>query len=570
MKKCLLLLGCLFVFLYACDSDPVIIDEIEKEKPLGDVTLKLDTDTVTFSAMKKNISVIITIGNYSDFGKLGVVKRGTAIDTIGNYLSNEIDSIYQFSYEIKETDEELFELGFIAYKLDNTVAAMKTVLVADASLPFNQVKLELSADTLVYNEENKNISVKVFFEKLYNLKELQIKRKDKDADIIVDYADIDSLYIFNYAISEDDPERFVFTFNAIDQNNKLTSTKELFVSEEGIVIKNLVRLSRVTGKMLAGERFYSPNRTDERYDLGGTDLGIMWEMEPGKVGVFFGDSYGADWVTTPGGGPGVASNWRSNVLAFSDDKQLDDGMKFSGMAVGNNGSAKEIIYSAKQGTDFTSIPTGAIRVKDVDYVHYFNLRAWDPWTINYSSLYSSSDNGVTWKSRKEITFGTNSRFAMIGYAKKDGYVYMIGTPSGRLGKPYLARFLEDDILKKSEYEYWNGIEKQWIKNDENRATPLWNKNVGELSFFFHEKYKRWIIAYSAGEGDIHAMLFRDAKELTGPWTKAKILVDGGEYPGLYGPFIHPVKNKEDKLYFNMSQWWPYNVYFMKVDMTVYQ
>jgi len=149
---------------------------------------------------------------------------------------------------------------------------------------------------------------------------------------------------------------------------------------------------------------------------------------------------------------------------------------------------------------------------------------------------------------------------------------MIGTCSGRGDDGYLARFKEDNILKMNEYEYWNGRSKQWIKGNENEATPIIPAPVGEASLIYHEKYNKWILThnydYACDPNNPqrkHAIVYRDADNIT-EWSKPKILVSDNEYPGLYCAFIHPLKIHEDKLYFLMSLWEPYNVFLMSVDI----
>ena len=44
--------------------------------------------------------------------------------------------------------------------------------------------------------------------------------------------------------------------------------------------------------------------------------------------------------------------------------------------------------------------------------------------------------------------------------------------AGRVNKPHLARFLEENIENQTEYEFWNGS--GWIKGNETAATPLFN------------------------------------------------------------------------------------------------
>ena len=63
---------------------------------------------------------------------------------------------------------------------------------------------------------------------------------------------------------------------------------------------------------------------------------------------------------------------------------------------------------------------------------------------------------------KNVKFGSTSNFGQVSYFKKDGYIYMVGTITGRDNKPHLARFLEENIENQTEYEIF-GMEVEWIK-----------------------------------------------------------------------------------------------------------
>ena len=64
---------------------------------------------------------------------------------------------------------------------------------------------------------------------------------------------------------------------------------------------NLKCVSRITGAEINGTNglpiveFEVNNRTNELYNVGGTDLGIVWELQPGHYGLFFGDTFGSDF-----------------------------------------------------------------------------------------------------------------------------------------------------------------------------------------------------------------------------------------------------------------------------------
>ncbi len=353
------------------------------------------------------------------------------------------------------------------------------------------------------------------------------------------------------------------------------------IREGGLHLRNLRQIARLTGSPLKDEITPYDNHTMEKYDVGGTDLGIFWQMDTSHVGIFFGDTNGKGFIAGKGGGNG--GNWRSNVLAFSGDTYLDDGLKIDSMACDSMGAAREICAGGKSQPEKyqTSIPTSAVRAAGIDYVHYMNIYEWagksGRWLTNFSSLYASYNGGVTWVRKKEVTFKSDSKFSQICYAKRDGFVYMIGTLAGRGSPAYLARVREAGMLQMSRYEYWNGISKKWIKNNEEAATAIFQGPIGEASLIYHVKYKRWIIAYSydaAYEHDstlkkkMNAIVYRDAAQLNTDWSDMKILATQQEYPGLYSPYIYPLINNRDEIYFTMSLWKPYNVFLMKADIKI--
>ncbi|ANH81782.1 carbohydrate-binding protein [Niabella ginsenosidivorans] len=334
-----------------------------------------------------------------------------------------------------------------------------------------------------------------------------------------------------------------------------------------IVPSNVKRVARVTGAARSTDTIPGPNRTDHFYNVGGTDLGIAWEMGNGTVGLFFGDTYGRDFEPGPGG-PGDAGDWRSNVLAFSADKELSDGITFDSMrTVTGRTEAREIIPSRHDPDcrgDHTMIPTAAIHAGNRDIVHCMNINCWGvpgKWRTNYSALFFSEDNGNTWN-RSGVCFAADSKFAQAALAKKDGYVYLYGTPAGRQGAIYLLRVPENKLAFQNEYEYW-ARRKGWVKQAESSADPVVEAPAGEMSVIYNKRLQRWIMLYL--DVSRKAIVLRDAIDPQGVWSSPKILVRSSDYPGLYGSFIYPPEN-DTTLYFLMSVWKDYNVFLMKADL----
>lgn len=351
---------------------------------------------------------------------------------------------------------------------------------------------------------------------------------------------------------------FFLILFALGCGQKIPSPKQAGAGVLKIAVVETERIARLTGKTLPGETLPNTGNTT-KYNVGGTDLGIMWDMEDGRIGLFFGDSYGNDFVHV-GGGPGKATDWRFNLLAFSTDTNISDGIVIDSMATDGNGKARQVFPGSEK--SHTVIPTAAVHVNGADYVHYFDLKSWEGWVTNFSSFYKSGNGGKTWEPCTQTVFEKGSKFSVAALAKKDGYVYMAGTSTLRTSPVYLCRFLEKDILHKKNYEYWNDL-KGWVKDNEEAASKLFEGHVGEASIFFNDHFNCWMLAYLNDQSK--NIELRYAKEITGPWSNAETLVEAAKFRGLYGPFMHP-HNQGDVLYFNMSLWAPYNVFVMKAQL----
>lgn len=305
----------------------------------------------------------------------------------------------------------------------------------------------------------------------------------------------------------------------------------------------------------------SENRTDKRYGVDGTDLGIMWESKPGQVAVAFGDSFGKGWQFGVPGGP----DWRSNILGHSTDKNLADGMAIDSMVQDGPCHAAEVISSRKiKNYEMTTIPTSGFAIGDRQYTSYMSVSRWSVvpgmWYTNYGGVAYSDDNGQTWTkdqhAKWENIFGLN-KFQVSTMVPQGEYVYMFGTPNGRIGSIGLARVKTKDVLNTSAYQYW--VDGTWAPTAKNDATPIMSGTASELSVRYDEPTKTWqLTTLDTTQGKI---TLRTAATPQGAWSAPVTLVDTTEYPKAYGGFIHPWSTDKD-LYFTISEWDSYNVYLM--------
>lgn len=431
-------------------------------------------------------------------------------------------------------------------------------------------------DSKVSSDANGKVEINVSFTGLDDIAYLMIRKSGAGffSEQVVKN-ELSKSYAYIYNIQDEDPGTFQLILNLhYSDGTDSRSTSVEILNKKGetddgtrtkLLVKRITRVARVTGHTISGEGLPNPNKTDQVWDVGGCDLGIIWETDPGNYGIFFGDTFGSDFTPNPNSPGPNGSRWRSNVLGFSKTTDLDQGIVLEKMVTGSDGKAKEMLPGAKTGST-SSIPTAAIRANGADYVHCFKVDSWSPNLITkYSTLYKSIDEGQSWSRIQDVTFNSNSRFALVGFFKKDGYVYMIGTPVYRNKPAYLARFKEQDIENINNYEYWNGTSKEWVKGDESQATVLIDGTVGELSVIYNETYKKWIIAYFNAAS--YNITMRIADEITGPWDTTFVLAKGEDYPQLYGSYFHPLSTKGDYLYFTMSMWEPYNVFLMKVELS---
>jgi hypothetical protein len=300
----------------------------------------------------------------------------------------------------------------------------------------------------------------------------------------------------------------------------------------------------------------SPARTDERWNIAGTDLGFSFKHQ-GQLYMVFGDTWGRGGVE--------GSDWRSNTMAIVEPHP-EHGYVITDAIAGPNGEATELLRSRKvPKEEYTVIPTAGIAVGDRMYLHYMSINYWDQhdWgyqepVLNGSGLAYSDDGGHTWVKDEAAWWPGNSNFGQAAMVKHDGFVYMFGTPAGRFGPAKLLRVNEDDLLDPRAYEYWDG--EAWNPNPASAAEVI-PAPVGELSVRWSDHHNQWFMMYL---NDVsHTIVLRAAPHLMGPWSDEETIVTAADYPHLYAPFMLPIEGEH--IYFTMSIFQPdYQVFLMKM------
>jgi hypothetical protein len=305
----------------------------------------------------------------------------------------------------------------------------------------------------------------------------------------------------------------------------------------------------------------SINQTDSRWGLYGADLGHTF-MHRGRMYMVFGDSFGGAAAN-----PFFSQNhtdWRSNTMArISATTNPSHGLLFDEMITDQPEHAKELLHSLKvSGNEITVIPTYGVSVAPRMFLHYMSVNTWGQpghWTLNYSGLAYSDDDGQNWTKDQNMTWPAESNFGQVAIVENENYLYFFGIPGGRYGGLQLARVEPQAILDKTAYGYWDGS--AWQANKPGASATIVPAPVGELSVRWNSYYKKWLMMYLNDPQD--RIVLRTAGSLTGPWSAERVIVTADQYPQLYAPYITPLWNDGPDIFYTMSLYGPYCVYLMR-------
>ncbi|MHC3003419.1 DUF4185 domain-containing protein [Gordonia metallireducens] len=325
----------------------------------------------------------------------------------------------------------------------------------------------------------------------------------------------------------------------------------------------------------------SPERTDARFGITATDVGVPWDNGSGQVLMAFGDTWGRC------AGQMV---WRHNTMLRSDaNSNLDKTIRFPTAIPGSVRSGASVTpahptYSQPmfnaigvRNTEVGRIPTGGISINGVQFLSFMSIHKWlgpGKWATNYSAIAVSRNNGQTWtvdnntiRANLELTVPGvpqiaqgHSRFQMGAFLRSGDYIYQYGTPNGRHGSAFVARFRPADILNLSRHQYFRGGN-AWSPNPAD-AAPIVARPVSEMSVAYNN-YLRKFVMLTERAGTV---VMRTSPTPVGPWSGERVLISNKQSSGLYTPYIHP-RSSGKNLYFVVSRWDDYNVMLARTDLS---
>ena len=332
-------------------------------------------------------------------------------------------------------------------------------------------------------------------------------------------------------------------------------------------VKDVTRIAQLTGPDAINDT--------KKVLLAGTDLGNMFN-DGERTWFLFGDSFGTRKPTDTGG---TGEIWKSNCVAWTTDDDPTDGITFDGWLLDELDQVKEILPGLKNANgvgEVTKIPTQGWAVDGTLFVAFMSVRHWgEPgkWDANYSAVARSDDRGETWEVLKGVRWPGDSGFVQLAHAfvndEDREWLYLWGVGGGRFGPMRLMRVpaTVDAISTIDSYEYFTGASggaPTWGK-DVRKAKVVLDGELGEISALWSTHLNRWLISTMTGD----AAVIYEGQSPWGPWSKPHVITDHARTPGgLYAPYLNPRYVAEDgkRLYFTMSIWEPYQVFWYSLDL----
>jgi len=329
---------------------------------------------------------------------------------------------------------------------------------------------------------------------------------------------------------------------------------------EGLAGVRTKKAGQITGEV-------SPNQTLSRFNVWGTDLGSMTEMD-GKVYMFCGDTFSSE----------DREGWRSNVLFTIEDDDPSDGLTITGTSADQWGRSKELLISRKiDNKQITIIPTNIFSVDHTLYCIYMSVSHWmeqgGKWTCGFSGLAKSEDEGQTWKKLPDVTWPGDSNFIQTANCRVGDTMYIWGIPAGRFGGVALMKCDVSRLEDLHAYSYFTGCGQDgqpvWQAGEEGlaNAAVIIKEPVGEISVMYNEYLGNFVMTYLNERRA--AVVMREGVTPWGEWSQEYVLASGTQYPSLYGGYMCPkyVEDGGKTFYFAMSQFFPiYNIMWMKAEL----
>jgi hypothetical protein len=373
---------------------------------------------------------------------------------------------------------------------------------------------------------------------------------------------------------------------------------------EVVIVARAAKIAQLIGDYDRQRDEPTINRTEARFGLLGTDLGIPF-LHGGHTYVLFGDTVGA-------------GRRDGDSIAVTDDVTPEDGLDLE-FLTDASGIYRSIEIPGVRLGPF-EVPVEGVSVGGKMYVycttdHDFEVIGTTVAPLmNRSIVAISEDDGESFTYLYDVSTEhfINVSIVEVDSAEWDGFplesgpgLVVFGSGRYRASNVRLAFQPADRIEAKESLRYFVGLDEAgrptWSSEEEDAQALFDQPCVGEFSVSYNRFIEKWVMLYNCCcDVATRGIDLRTAERPWGPWSEPEVLFepwqDGGycgfmhtnwnhnrcdevhdpgreyEWGGEYGPyqFEHLAIGDDTTttIYFTMSTWNPYTVVLMKATLAL--
>jgi hypothetical protein len=349
---------------------------------------------------------------------------------------------------------------------------------------------------------------------------------------------------------------------------------------------------QLTGDMDQHLGVPTSNRTEERFGLRKTDLGVSFEHDGGLF-FFFGDSVDR-W-----------DGFVGDAMATSRD---DDPADCIDLDFPLNGFGQFLAPVVPGITlDGCEVPMEGLSLGGSIY-GFFTTDAAAGCDMGRSVVARSDDGGATWENLYDLSASKFINVSAVDVPAGEvpglegEQILVFGSGPFRRSDLSLAIVAPDEIDDRAAWRFFEATDPETCAprfgDSEDAAAALLGEDcIGELSVFFAPGLDRWVLLYGCDEP--RGIVYRVARWPWGPWSEARALFDPfadggycvfmhqpgcdglddpapgeppGHWGGEYAPYVVPTSLRDEpdaaSFHFAMSTWNPYQVVLMRSRLEV--
>jgi hypothetical protein len=281
-----------------------------------------------------------------------------------------------------------------------------------------------------------------------------------------------------------------------------------------------------------GTPSFAPNRTESRFGIRGTDLGVSFE-HAGQLYLLFGDTWRVN--QTP-------DETNLDAIAFTNDADPTGGLDLTFNTswpfvpgIDQRGFNVPVDGTSANGSMYVFFTTDSYKpVPAVDNTVLMGrsvLGRSDDGGYNFANLGDLSRKKFINVSVEQQSLDADAA-RMLGLPLGTPVLWIFGTGRYRASAVYLAVLPLSGLDQLQGLRYWTGND-HFSASEDDAVALLCEGDVGELSVRWQPLLQRWLLLFNSGNP--RGILMHSAAEPWGPWSEESVMIFDATAPLAAGP-----------------------------------